>query len=194
MINCYYTVYLFWLDTILVDQQHALSRITPNSEDVELIDVPLKGRNMWQGAVVAMRLHWLVLVISVFGAMSFYCAYLLTGVPGGVQGPDGAVYFIPRTSHFVGRSEHAVYALQNLYLLDILGWSWMSISLWEILVFLLVPQSVPHYMKADSNDVFWCFMTFHGLCPPTSSKVGPSAFCESLQMEPLSKQSVVKPW
>jgi hypothetical protein len=57
VINCYYTVYLFWLDTILVDQQHALSRITPNSEDVELIDVPLKGRNMWQGAVVAMRLH-----------------------------------------------------------------------------------------------------------------------------------------
>lgn len=38
-----------------------------------------------------------------FGVMfvGFNCANLLTGVPGGVQGPDGAVYFIPRASHFV---------------------------------------------------------------------------------------------
>ena len=177
----------FGLTQLWVDQQHALSRITPNSEDVELIDVPLKGRNMWQGAVVAMLLHALALVVSVFGAMSFYCAYLLTGVPGGVQGPDRAVYFIPRTSHFVVRSEHAVYALQNLYLLDIFGR--MAISLcgrsWCVCWY---------HMKADSNDVFWSLMMFHELCLPTSSQVGPSTFCESLQMEPLSNQWVVKPW
>lgn len=34
-----------------IDYAHASQiRISPSSEDVELIDVPLKGRNMWQGA------------------------------------------------------------------------------------------------------------------------------------------------
>ena len=101
-------------------------RISPFNEDVDLVDVPIKGPNMWQGAT---NRPFCNLFLGCWwrqnGVIGWHSSLLLGGSPivtsltsrisrvpmpsipkptisihagGGVRGNDGALYFIPRNS------------------------------------------------------------------------------------------------
>ena len=53
-----------------------LPRISPGVEEVELIDVPLKGRNMWQGGVLAPdgAIYFIPRALPLFHSTSLLCS------------------------------------------------------------------------------------------------------------------------